>query len=153
MQPVIARTARPQSARRAFTLIEALMATGILLAIVVSVISAITAGQQNAYEAHERSAGAPAAEELMGRLVTESYSKLAKWNGFRESVGQLTDVKGQSMPDSFDMVGREVTVTSGLQVINDLSVKVQGRSITVRSFNAYDRTLAQINRFFPEPQS
>lgn len=129
------------------------MATGILLAIVVSVTSAITAGQQNAYEAHERIAGTLAAEELMGRLVAESYSNLAKWNGYRESVGSMSDVKGHAMPESFDMVGREVTVTTGLQVIGDLGVKVQGRSVIVRTFDAHDRTLAQINRFFPEPQS
>jgi hypothetical protein len=139
--------------RRGFTLIEALMATGILLGIVVSVTSAITAGQQNAYEAHERIAGALAAEELMGRLVTVDYATLPSWHGYSEPVGTMTDMNGQPMPDSMGMVGRDVQVATSLKEIGDLAIRVRGRTVVVRAFNNDARILAEISRFVPEPQS
>lgn len=139
--------------RRGFTLLEALMANGILLVVVVAVTSAITAGQQNAYEAHQRIAASLAAEEMMGRLITDSYANLPSWNGYTEAVGKMTDVQGKPMPGSFGMVGRDVQVTTGLRTINEVSVTVQGRTVQVRAFNRHNRTLTQLTRFIPEPQS
>ena len=40
-----------------FTLVEVMMAVSILLVVVVSVTAAITAGQQHAFEAHQRIGG------------------------------------------------------------------------------------------------
>src|SRR5262245_1838221 len=71
--------------RRAFTLVEALMATGLLLVVVVAVSTAITAGQQQAYEAHQRIAASLAAEELMGRIAADDYASLLTWNGHTEN--------------------------------------------------------------------
>ena len=139
--------------RRAFTLIEALMATGLLLVVVVAVSTAITAGQQQAYEAHQRIAASLAAEELMGRIATEDYASLPTWNGHTENVGELTDMDGSATTSSLQMVGRDVRVTIGLKTLNGLDVRVRGATITVRSFNNQGRTLATITRFVPEPQS
>ncbi len=136
-----------------FTLLEALMAVGILLGIVISVSSAITAGQQNAYAAHSRIAGTLAAEELMGRLVTEEYSNLPSWNGYTETVGNMTDIAGSNMPESFNMVGREVSVTTGLEVVEGVGVLVRGRTITIRSFDNTNETMVELVHFIPEPQS
>jgi hypothetical protein len=139
--------------RRAFTLVEALMAAGILLMIVFAVTSAITAGQQHAFEAHKRIAGTLAAEELMGRLITEPYADLASWNGYTEAVGAMTDMYGQPMPQSFDAVGRDVTVVLSLEELPDVGVNIRGRTVTVRSFDTEAQTLAELTRFIPEPQS
>lgn len=138
---------------RAFTLVESLMATGLLLVVVVAVSTAITAGQQQAYEAHQRIAASLAAEELMGRIAIEDYASLPTWNGHTENVGQLTDMDGSATTSSLQMVGRDVRVTIGLKTLNGLDVRVRGATITVRSFNNRGRTLATITRFVPEPQS
>ena len=139
--------------RRAFTLIESLMATGLLLVVVVAVSTAITAGQQQAYEAHQRIAASLAAEELMGRISTENYASLPTWNGHTENVGQLTNMDGTAATSSLQMVGRDVRVVVGLKALNGLDVRVRGATITVRSFNNQGRTLATVTRFVPEPQS
>jgi type II secretory pathway pseudopilin PulG len=149
--PRIRRRAR--SVRRGFTLIEALMAAGMLLGIIVAVTSAITAGQQNAHEAQQRIAGALAAEELMGRIATEPYARIATWNGHVEDVGELTDAGDEPLPSTLQGVGREVQVASGMKNISGLDVRVRGLTVTVRSFNSGGRSLAQITRFVPEPQS
>jgi hypothetical protein len=132
---------------------EALMASGILLVIVVAVTTAITAGQQHAFEAQQRIAGALAAEELMCRLLTEPYDSLSGWNGFTEPVGTLTDMGGRPMPESFDAVGREVEVETRIEQLTDLGVNIRGRSVIVRAVDTEGRVLAELSRFIPEPQS
>jgi len=139
--------------RNGFTLMESLMAAGILLVIVVAVTSAITAGQQNAFEAHQRIAATLAAEELMGRLGTEPWDNLSGWNGYTEPVGTMTDIGGQPMPLSFNMVGRQAEVTTTLKTLSGLGVNIRGRTVVVRAFDADGRILASVTRFVPEPAS
>lgn len=129
------------------------MATGLLLMVVVSVTSAITAGQQHAYEAHQKIAASLVAEELMGRVAADDYDQLLTWNGHTEAVGDMTDMAGSPMPSALQMVGRDVRVTIGLQTISGMDVRVRGATVTVRAFNGEGRTLASISRFVPEPQS
>jgi hypothetical protein len=144
---------RPAAGRRGFTLLEALMASGILLTIVVAVTGAITAGQQHAYEAQLRIVGTLAADELLGRIASGDYSSLSAWNGFTEDVGEMTDLQGDLLPATFQMVGRQAEVALGMVSVPSLSVRVRGYTITVRSFDVHDRTLSEVNRFVPEPQS
>ncbi len=152
--PVVATGRCKRSARRrGFTLMESLMASAILFVVVFSVTSAITAGQQNAYEAHQRIAGTLAAGEMMDRLATIDYAHLLAEDGHREEVGTMTDAAGKAMPDTFRMVGRETHVELVLASVDPLDVRVRGLMIQVRSFNAEDRTLADLQRFVPEPQS
>jgi hypothetical protein len=132
---------------------ESLMAAGILLVIVVAVTSAITAGQQNAFEAHQRIAATLAAEELMGRLGTEPWDNLSGWNGYTEPVGTMTDIGGQPMPLSFNMVGRQAEVTTTLKTLSGLGVNIRGRTVVIRAFDADGRILASVTRFVPEPAS
>jgi len=129
------------------------MAAGILLVIVVAVTSAITAGQQNAFEAHQRIAATLAAEELMGRLGTEPWDNLSGWNGYTEPVGTMTDIGGQPMPLSFNMVGRQAEVTTTLKTLSGLGVNIRGRTVVIRAFDADGRILASVSRFVPEPAS
>jgi hypothetical protein len=133
--------------------VESLMAAGILLVIVFAVTSAITAGQQHAYEAHQHIAATLAAEELMGRLVTEPYADLAGWNGYSEPAGSMTDMNGQPLPQSVAMIGRQVSVTSALRKLDGIGVNVQGRDVTVDAIDADGRVLARLSRFIPEPVS
>ncbi|MEM7228250.1 MAG: hypothetical protein AAF432_05465 [Planctomycetota bacterium] len=137
--------------RRGYTLLESLMAAGILLGIVVAITSAITAGQQHALEAHMRIAGALAAEDLLSRMTAVSYDDILAWNGYTESAGTMTDVHGQSMPDMFNNIGRSVAVSTDLKNFAELGVKVRGRTIRVHSFDRQNRTLSEIYHFVPEP--
>lgn len=138
---------------RGFTLLEALMASGILLTIVISVSSAISAGQQHAYEAHVKIVGTLAADELVGRIISGSYATMPTWNGFVESVGEMTNMADEPMPDSFLMVGRQAQVTSSLITLNDLGVRVRGYNVVVQSFDRNGRILAKVTRFVVEPQT
>jgi Tfp pilus assembly protein PilV len=141
-------------ARGAFTLIEALMATGILLVMVVAVTTAISAGQQHSYEAQQRIAASFAADELLGRIAAGSYNSLSPWDGHLETIGHMTDMKGQAMPPVYGMLGRRVAVTTSLLTVNPtLGVKVQGTTVRVEAFNAEGLVLATSSRFIPEPQS
>ena len=127
------------------------MASGILLMVVVSVTSAITAGQQHSYEAQQRIAGSLAAEELIGRLVIADYNTLPAFNGLIESTGAMLDMFGQPMPELYDAIGREVTVITTLTTLTSLGIKIRGRDITVRTFDSSGRTLAEVQTFVPEP--
>ncbi len=142
---------RSRYARRAFTLLEALMAAGILFAVVVGVTSAVTAGQLHALEARQKIAASLAAEELIGRIITDDYADLPTWNGFNEPAGTLTDGADNPMPKTFAAIGREVEVVSRMETISSLGVAVRGRQVVVRAFNGHGRTLAQITYFIAEP--
>lgn len=119
---------------------------------VVAVTSAVMAGQQHALEARQRIAANLAAEELLSRLLTVDYNNLPAWNGYTENVGTMTNVLGQPLPESFATIGRVVEITTSLQSFDDLGVRVLGRTIRVRAFNAEPRFLADVSRFVPEPQ-
>jgi hypothetical protein len=136
-----------------FTLIEALCATAILAGVVVSVAAAVSAGQLNAFEAQERIAGTLAAEELLGRLVNLPYASLSTWQGHEEEVGEMVTATGGALPEAFGSVGRRVTVTTSLEAIGDLGIRVRGRTVQVTSFDSTDRVLADLRVVIPEPPS
>jgi Tfp pilus assembly protein PilV len=149
---MMTRSANIPRRRSGFTLLEALCATAILAGVVLSVVGAVTAGQQNAFEAQERIAGTLAAEELLGRLVVKPYAELASWQGYREEVGAMETATGEPMAETFKMVGRRVVVTTSLEQISDVGVRVRGRTVQVLAFDAQERTLADLRVFIPEPR-
>jgi len=138
---------------RAFTLLEALIASAILLVVVLAVTQAITAGQQHSFEARQRIAGTLAAEELMGRIIVDDYANLATWDGYTESVGNMTDMNSNPLSDVFQFVGRDVAVTATTKSFSGLDVDVQGYDVRVRAFDDDGRVLAMIERFIAEPSS
>jgi prepilin-type N-terminal cleavage/methylation domain-containing protein len=137
--------------RCGFTLLEALMAAAILLVIVAAVTTAVTAGQQNALEAHRRIAAVLAAEELMTRLTGIDYDDLPAWNGHVEAAGTMTDADGEPLPATFGMIGRDVRVTLGVHTAVGLGVQVIGRTVRVRASDGEGRILAEFSRFVPQP--
>jgi prepilin-type N-terminal cleavage/methylation domain-containing protein len=145
---------RHHSARcqRGFTLIESLMASGVLLITVLAVSAALTAGQQHAYEAHQRIAGALAAEEMMGRVSSYGFDELRPLHRV-EAVGELVDAARQPFPESFAGVGREIWILETMEKIEGLNVQIRGYRVRVRTFDANNITLADIGRFVPEPAS
>ena len=144
---------RACAGRGAFTLLESLMATGILLLVVVAVTAALAAAQRQSYEGQQRIAAGLAAEELMSRLLVESYDDLPAWDGHSESVGEMTNVAGQPLPESFEGIGRSVTVTTSLRVVTNLNIRVRGRTVIVVAHDSSNTPLAMLTRFIPEPQA
>lgn len=141
-----------QGRQYGFTLIESLMACGILLIIVIAVTSAVTAGQAHAFHAQQRIAGTLAAEEWMGRLEVLEYHALATMHEVEEP-GTMLDAQGESFPESFRGVGREAWVNASYVSTSSPRVRINGMLIRVRAFDTEDRTLAEIRRFIPEPQA
>ena len=137
--------------RRAFTLIESLMASAILFVVVFSVSAAITAGQQNSREAQERIAGALAAEELLGRLITIHYNDLPTWHNYAEEPGQMIDAGGEMLPDSINIVGRRVSVSTTLENITGIDVRIRGRLVEVTATTPTGREVITLTHFVPEP--
>jgi type II secretory pathway pseudopilin PulG len=133
-----------------FTLLESMLAASLLFVIVVAVLSAITSGQQHAYESHLRIAGTLAAEDLMGRLSTASYSTLPSWDGHKENVGAMTDADSVAMPAMFNMIGRKVTVTTSIETLPN-GVKVRGHLLLVQAFGRDNRVVASMQQFVLEP--
>jgi hypothetical protein len=127
------------------------MASGILLMVVVAVTSAISAGQQQAYEAQQRIAATLAAEELSGRIVIGDYDALPSFHNHTENVGAMVDMNGQPMPELFSALGRKVTVQTGLKTFDDIDVKVRGREVKVTAYDKTGRVLAELVTFVPEP--
>ena len=138
--------------RTGFTLLESMIAASLLLVIVVAVMSAITSGQQHAYEAHVRVAGVLAAEDLMSRVAADNYNDIPDWNSHQEDAGAMVDADGVAMPDMFIMIGRRVTVTTSITTLPN-GVKVRGRNVQVEAFDLTNRVVATVRRFIPEPAS
>lgn len=139
------------TARRGFTLLESLMAAGILLIVVVAVSSAVVAGHQHSREAQDRIAGTLAAEELLARMVAMDYDELPGRNGYTEFPGMMTDITGEPFPEAFNTIGRRAYVSSGIRTMPGVSAKVYGREVRVVSFIIGRGPVAEARCFIPQP--
>jgi prepilin-type N-terminal cleavage/methylation domain-containing protein len=139
--------------RRGFTLIEALMASAILLGIVSAITTAIIAGQQHALAAQEQIAATLSADALMAQIMTDDYDNLPTWHLFREEPGAMVDEHGSPMPPIYDTIGREVHISASTRELDPPGVTVRGRVVTVTGFNSAGDTLIELERFVVEPQS
>lgn len=141
-----------RSTRRGFTLLESLIATGILLVAVVAISSAVTAGQQHAFEAQLRISGAIAADELLGRIDGTAYDDLVNtWHGFREDAGDMRTLQDDAFPGVFARIGRRVSMTNTNHALPGIQVNIHGLLIEVVAFDDRGETLLTISRFVPQP--
>ncbi len=111
------------------------MASAMLFAGVLAVITAIMGGQQRAFEAQRRITAALVAEELMGEIAT-------------------LDQVALSMYPTSQMVGPYTAQTIKLQTGEDLpgGVRVRGTRVHVM-ITQPGVLLAEAELFIPEPQS
>lgn len=116
---------------------EALMASAILFAGVLTVITAIMGGQKKALEAHRQMDAALAAEELMGQLAAMNYSTLA---GLPSTYPAGT-FQAQIDPETVD------------HVLPGLGVRIRGTQLHIRIPPGLpgDPILAELDFFIPEP--
>ena len=131
-----------QASRRphpGFTLMEALMASAILFAAVLAVISAIMTGQEEAIEAQRRMQAALVADDLMGELATMTSNEAMAFPGTTPAgpflARTITSVVNEDLPG----VGVRVR---GVHVHIDI----------VPSLTELSNVLAQADLFIPDPQ-
>jgi len=117
---------------------EALMASAILFAGVLAVITAIMGGQQKALEAHRRIDAALAADELMGQLATLDESMLLQLQQDTISAGAFE---------------AELTVSTEDHDLPGLGIIVRGTQLHIRIPPTFtgDPLLAELDLFIPEP--
>jgi len=140
--------------RRGFTLIEALLASSILLGIVTAVTSAVLAGQQHAFEAQQQIMATYAAESLLARVsMVESTDDVIAWDGFTEAVGEMLDDAGDPMPPLYASLGRRVDVVAESVSLKTPDVSVPGQTVGVECFDASGRVIVRVERFMLEPES
>jgi hypothetical protein len=118
---------------------ETLIASAILFAGVLAVISAIMTGQQKAIEAEHQVRAALAAEEVMGQLIQMPY----------EDLDSLPSP--QPAGDMFAFIN----VIPFDEELPGLGVRLHGRTVRVRVMETAGdaRPLAEVSHFVPEPPS
>ena len=145
------RVGLPPGTRRGITLIEALVASALLLTVVTAILSALSAGHQHAREAKGLVTASLAAEQLMAQIGSDEYGSLPGWDGWDQAPGTL--VHEGELPAMFDLVGRRVRITPAEHAIEHLEVLLNGYTVTVESYDSTGRILTRLVRFIPEPQA
>jgi type II secretory pathway pseudopilin PulG len=137
--------------RGGFTLLEALVASVILGASVIAVVSAMSTAQKLAFEGQKRVLGAMAANDLLIELATLDYSVLKSHQPINNAVGQMESLDGTAYPVSFWALGRTMTVEQTKITDAKSGAVVQGVKVVVSAIDE-DKTLCAIEAFFAEPQ-
>jgi len=120
------------------TLMESLMASAILAGAVVTVIYAITAGQQHAYQAKEQIEASLAAQEVMAQIIKRNYTDIPSWPW-------LTSVGG------FNIL---FTPASSDQDVAGIGVRVNGTIVKLKVMTPdWNRTVLETTHFVPAPPS
>lgn len=135
---------------RAFSLLEALVASVALAVIVLAVGSAVSAGRQQSREAEQTILATIAADDLMSELSTEPYATLSNHNGLTQAPGAMTTLTGLSYPNSYAEIGRSVLVETTTVTDQGMGVIIVGKRVVVTSHDA-TRVLASLETFVPEP--
>lgn len=142
------RPNRPRT--RAFTLIEALVASALLGVIVLAVLSAVSASQRLGFEGQKQILAAIAADDLMGELVTLSYPEIKLKDGLNQPIGQIKTLDGHNYTTPYWPIGRKVIAKD--KTISDagLGTNIKGLQLIVESRDEF-RTIVSVETFIPEP--
>lgn len=147
----IGRRRRASGAQRdGFTLLESLIASAVLSLIVLAVGAAVTAGQQASFEARNSVLGAMAGDDLLADLSAIEYAQLGAYDEFTQPVGGIATLAGRPYPNSYDALGRSVTVDEVVLEEPETGARVKGRRIVVTVFDSR-RVVASVETFRPEP--
>ncbi|MFM9959558.1 MAG: prepilin-type N-terminal cleavage/methylation domain-containing protein [Phycisphaerales bacterium] len=136
---------------RGFTLLEALVASVILGASVMAVISALSTSQQLAHEGQKRVLGAMACNDLLIEAATLPYANLRTHAGLNQSVGLMQTLDGGTYPASFWALGRTMTIAETTITDTKSGAVVKGVKVIVSAIDE-ENALCSIEAFFAEPQ-
>lgn len=161
------------SRQLAFTLTEALLASGVLSLAVMAVSHMLVAGQMSTYEAlHHRRAislteamieqvlalpyADPQGDAVLGPDPGESsrtqFDNQDDYDGYVEAIGGVVDAQDQAYPQAFAQFSRSVDIVLASQSVAGFSSPIDGLEITVTVTD--DRAMTwRLVRFVPEPTS
>jgi Tfp pilus assembly protein PilV len=146
--PIVRRRARRRA--RAFSLLEALVASVALAVIVLAVGSAVSAGRQQSREAEVTILATIAADDLMSELSTVAYADLPKHNGLAQAPGAMKTLTGIDYPTTYAEIGRSVLVENATVAEQSLGIIIVGKRVVVTAHDE-NRVLASLETFIPEP--
>lgn len=156
---------------RGFTLAEVLMASAVLSVAVGAILTAVTTGQEQTYEALHEQRAVALAEALMEEIIALPYAdpqgdttagpddgeaargdfdNADDFHGFNEEIGQVLDAAGLAYPGTFDRFDRSVSAAYGVQSVAGLGGDYGGLSVTVTVTDDRRRSWT-LTRFIPEP--
>ncbi len=161
--------------RRAFTLLETLIASAILTFSVAAIAQSIVVGQAQTYEALHAQRAVFLAEALLeeilavgsnkptsflslygigpdlGEITRDLFNNIDDFHGLTDGVGlaTVTDALGIDYPDVFQLFSRAVSVVSETVTVPGLGA-VAGHTLTVTVTDERGRQW-HITRFVPEP--
>lgn len=142
----------PGVTRAAVTLLEALLASAILLISVLALTTAIAAGQAASLESQKLFLGAMAIDDLLSELSGVPYNNLDDYDGFEQVPGALQTVDGTPYPDAYWPIGRRVEVLAVNIKETATGVIIRGSTVTVTAFDERGE-LCAASLFIPEPAS
>ncbi|MAT82399.1 MAG: hypothetical protein CMJ29_12245 [Phycisphaerae bacterium] len=144
--------------RRGLTLFEALIAIGLLAATVTAVMSALASGRQHSDIARKSLSAGLAVEMLMARVTamahtSDGWSQLPDWSGYSEPPGMIEAGSGLLLPEAYQALTLSVELAEARHDIPTLAVRIDGRNVRVIARDSVGKTLAEVVRFLPEPQT
>jgi hypothetical protein len=132
--------------RRGVSLVESVIAATVLCMSVLAVFAAIGAGTAHAEESARRIAATMAAEDLLARVLLDRGEDLDRWDGYHESLGNLTDLAGRPLAQSQQKVSRQVEVDIDMRTLPGFT-SIEGRRVRVATFDAQKRQLDSISEW------
>ena len=140
----------PSPGRRAFTLLEALIASVILLMAVMACTMAIHAGRQYSLFGQDQVNATLAADALLSEILAAPYADIPGYDDLEDAPGSLATPAGAAYPTTYNRVGRRVQVASATQSIPNIGV-IQGYDVLVIGYNVDGEILCTLKRFVPAP--
>lgn len=138
--------------RAAVTLLEALLASAILLITVLALTSAIAAGQAASLVSQKLFLGAMVIDDLLSELSGVPYDDLPDFDELVQNPGALETVDGAPYPQAYWPVGRRVEVLDVTIKESASGAIIRGRSVTVFAFDDTGE-LCSATLFIAEPAS
>ena len=139
-----------RAARRAFTLVEALIASAVLSITVLAIGSAIGAAQKSSHEGQKAVLGAMLCGDYLSELMTLPYDDIEARSGEILVFGEVVTLDGAPYPQAYWPLGRALAATEEMLEIPGTGVRVRGLRIEVMAFDER-RVVARAEMFLPEP--
>ncbi|MDP7028791.1 MAG: hypothetical protein QF733_01055 [Phycisphaerales bacterium] len=162
----------PPGARRGLTLLEALLASAILVIVVTAVMSAVSAGAAQSDAARRGVSATLACDMLMARITGISPDEFSDgeawfshfttpadtggWDGHMEEPGNIRAGRNPLLPllpDGYQSCSLRVAIERRLHFVPPpLGAAVYGVDVSIEARDEEDRSLHRLNRFLPLPQ-
>jgi hypothetical protein len=103
----------------------------------LAVATAVATAQQLAFESQKRLLASIAADDLLTEISTLPYDDLSALDNRTDAIGAMETLDGAAYPGDFWALGRRVGVRPETIVDTDTGVSVDGRLVTVTTFDEF----------------